>query len=141
LAVAGIEEAEAADERIVKDAGVGVDGPGLLAYFRQRALAGADVRRMEALIRQLGNEGFEAREAAAKELVGRGPAALPLLRQARRDPDVEFARRAAMCLEQIEAGPGPALPMAAARLIARRMPPGAAEALLGFLPFAHVVRS
>jgi hypothetical protein len=136
LAVAGIEEAEAAGERIVKDAGVGVDGPGLLAYFRQRALAGADVRRMEALIRQLGNERFEAREAAAKELVGREPAAAPLLRQARRDPDVEIARRASMCLEQIEAGPGPALPMAAARLIARRMPPGAAEALLGFLPIA-----
>jgi hypothetical protein len=130
------DETAAADERLVKDAGISPDAAGLLAYFRERTLTAADVKRLETLVRQLGDERFEAREAAAKELVGRGAAAAPLLRQARRDPDAEIARRAALCLEQIEAGPGPTLPMAAARLVARRRPPGTAEALLGFLPFA-----
>ncbi len=136
FAAAGADEAETADEKVVKEAGVGVDGPALLAYFRERSRAGADVQRMEALVRQLGDVRFEARESAMKALLARGAAAAPLLREARRDPDAEIARRAALCLEQLEAGPGPALPMAAARLVARRAPAGAAEALLGFLPFA-----
>jgi hypothetical protein len=59
-----------------------------------------------------------------------------LLRQARNDPDVEIARRAALCLEKIDAGPGPELAAAAARLLARHAPDGAVGVLLGYVPFA-----
>jgi hypothetical protein len=124
------------DEATLKDAGVGTDGPALLAYFRGRTLSPADLRHLQEMVRQLGSDRFQAREEASRELVKGGLAAAPFLKRALRDPDVEVARRASQALEEIEAGPGPGLPMAAARVLARRGPPGAAAALLAFLPFA-----
>ncbi len=129
-------EANAADERVVKEAGINPDAAGLLAYFRERTPTAEDDKRLRALVRQLGDEQFAVREKATKELVRRGLPAVPLLRQAQRDPDAEVARRAAQCLEEIAAGPGPNLPIVAARLLVRRAPPETAATLLAFLPFA-----
>jgi hypothetical protein len=130
------DEAAAADERLVKEAGVSPDAAGLLAYFRERTLTAADVKSLEALVRQLGDDNFQTREKASRELVRRSAAAVPLLRAAMRDRDAEVARRAAQCLEEIGMGPGPHLPIVAARLLVRRAPPGTAAVLLAFLPFA-----
>jgi HEAT repeat protein len=129
-------EEVAGDERLVKEAGVEPSTAGLLAYFRQRTLTDADRKHLETLVRQLGDEAFAVRERASKELVKHGAAAVPPLRRAQRAPDVEVARRATMCLEEIVAGSGDSLPMAAARLLVRRAPPETAAVLLSFLPFA-----
>jgi hypothetical protein len=135
---AGADPEVEADERLVREAKVGVDAPGLLAFFQERTLAPPEVLRLEELVRELGNERFDRRELATKELVRRGEPAVPFLRRALRDADAEVVRRAGLCLEEIAAaGKGPALPSAAARLLARRAAPGAATILLAYLPFAE----
>jgi HEAT repeat protein len=123
---------------MVHQAGLTPDVPSLLAFFRQHTLTPDDMRRIEALVRQLGDDVFGRREEAARELVRRGEPAAPFLQKALRDPDAEVARRASLCLEEIVAlRKSPALPGAAARLLARRGAPGTAATLLAYLPFAE----
>jgi hypothetical protein len=132
----GHDEGSAADEEFLKNAAVGTDDAGLLRFFRKRSLSEADRQRLEWLIRRLGHESFLAREAASRELSDAGIPAKPFLQRALLEPDLEIVRRAEVCLQEIERGPGAALPVAAARLLALRRPAGATEALLGYLPFA-----
>jgi outer membrane protein assembly factor BamB len=124
------------DERLVRAGGVTLDGPGLLAFFRQRTLSDADYKRLEELIRDLGSEDFATREAASRGLTQAGPPVLPLLRPALRDKDLEVARRAQGCIEVVERGTAAQLPGAAARLLARCAPEGAVAVLFAYLPFA-----
>jgi hypothetical protein len=98
--------------------------------------AGPNRLRLEHLIGQLGSDLFARREQASRELADWGAPALPWLREALRSPDREVVRRAEACIEQIEAGPGAALPLAALRLLVRRRPAGAVEVLLDFVPYA-----
>jgi HEAT repeat protein len=162
-----------AAELTLKGAGFSTDGPALLDFFRKRMRADADPATVRALTRQLADRSAAVREKALAELVARGPAVVPLLRQATKDPDdAEVARRARQCLQLIEGvppwpgttyssgytglnspylvsaapypGPAPAapagngsdIPIAAARLVVLRNPPGAAEMLLAYLPHA-----
>jgi hypothetical protein len=128
---------EAADERTLKAAGLGVDGPALLEFFRKRIPTGVDRETLLTLLRQLGDNDFDVREQAAARLTALGPVAAPLLQQALKSPDVEVVRRAERCLKAIGAGPNAAVQAAAARLLAARRPEGAAEVLLAYLPFAE----
>jgi hypothetical protein len=132
------EEAErrAADEKLLRQAGFDTDGPGLLAYFRKRTPTAEDTARMEKLVRQLGSEKFDEREAATKELHTWGETAAPALRKAAQDEDVEVSRRARELIDEAENGTAALLPAAAARLLAHRAPPGAVAALLAYLPHA-----
>jgi HEAT repeat protein len=130
------DEDAAVDEKVLKGAGLGADGPALLDFFRKRTLTEEDRKQFAALIQQLGADDFDKREEASRELIKRGTPVLPLLRQATRDKDAEISRRAAECVETLEKGPGTALPMAAARLLGKRAPDKAAPALLAYLPFA-----
>jgi hypothetical protein len=91
---------------------------------------------VRALVRKLGDESYDVRESAARDLVALGSAVIPLLRQALRDADPEVARRASGCLDRLEQGEKNPLPVAAARLVALRKPSGAAQVLLDYLPFA-----
>jgi hypothetical protein len=127
---------EAADVKAVQAAGVGDDGPALLAFFKSRTLTEADQRKVEAAVKQLSSDEFEEREKATQELMRRGRPALAALRKAAEGPDLEVARRALDCIAFIEDGPGAALPSSAARLVARRSPAGAVPVLLAYLPFA-----
>jgi HEAT repeat protein len=125
------------DEVLLKSVGVSTDGAGLLAYFRQRGAAEVAPERIAALVERLGDSDPTVSHKASGELVAVGAPAVPLLRQAARDPDA--AQRAAMarrCLKVLEVQPG-ALSSAATRLLALRQPAGAAEALLAFLPNAE----
>ena len=126
----------AADEATLKAAKLASDGPALLDFLRKQVLTDADRKKIAALIRQLGHDAFQMREKASAGLVGRGAAAIPFLRQAVNSSDLEVARRARECLEQIKVGTGSPLLTATLRLIALRKPAGAAEALLAYLPFA-----
>ena len=133
---AGDEEDRAADKALCREARIGTDDEALIAFFRARTPTAGDRERLAALVRQLGSDEFSLREQASAALTDRGPLAVPPLKMALDDPDPEVVRRARACLEEIEHGPGPALPAAAARLLAHRRPAGAAAALLGFAPHA-----
>jgi HEAT repeat protein len=124
-------------ERTLREAGAKTDGPGLVAFFKARALSEADRERLAATVRLLGHNSFHEREKASRDLVTGGRASLPYLRAALKDPDLEIARRAERCLETIDDVPFVAQLTAAARLMADRRPDGAAEALLAYLPSAE----
>jgi hypothetical protein len=130
------DEEVSADEALLRECHVGTDGPALLAFFRERSLSEADRQHLADLVRQLGSDDFAQREKASAALVARGPLAVPFLRPATESADAEVVRRARACLEEIDRGPGPALPAAAVRLLVRRKPAGAVEALLRFAPYA-----
>ncbi len=124
------------DEALLRAAGVGTDGPGLLAFFRSRAAVDVEPTRLAALLKSLADEQVPVREQAAGELVAIGPPAVPALRLLASDHDHPAAPLAQRCLKAI--GPdSPALTAAAARLLVDRRPAGAAAALLAFLPFAE----
>jgi hypothetical protein len=119
------------DERTLKQAGVAIDDAGLLGFFRQASAADRDIL---ALIKQLGDDAFDVREKASANLIALGPVAVPFLREALRSEDAEIVRRAETCLKHIGTGTPAAVVSAAARLLARRKPPGAADVLLSYLP-------
>src|SRR5438128_660804 len=77
------------DERLLRGQGLGTDTSALLDFFRKRSLTGAERPRMAALVRQLGSNQYDEREAAARELAARGPAVRELLRGAVEDADPE----------------------------------------------------
>jgi HEAT repeat protein len=126
----------AAEEQVLKAAKIGVDGPRLLEFFRNRTRKETDDARIRRLIEQLGDESYDLRERAAKDLIESGPSARPHLTKAAEEKNPEIARRAAECLDHIDEGPGIAVPIAAARLIKVRKPDGAVEALLAYIPWA-----
>jgi HEAT repeat protein len=124
------------DEGALRSVGISTDGPGLVAYFHLRSRGDVKPERLSALVEQLGDKSPIAARRAAAELSALGAPAIPALRQAVKDPDrQQRARMAQLCLKALEE-PGH-LSAAAARLIAQRRPPGAAEALLQFLPQAE----
>jgi HEAT repeat protein len=127
----------AAEEQVLKAAGLPVLETDLLAFFRRRTNPSADKARLAALVRQLGDKTPDVRERAAAELIGLGHAAVPALRQAANDPDdEEWAGRARQCLDAIEGTGAANLVQSAARLVGARKPAGAAGVLLAYLPFA-----
>jgi HEAT repeat protein len=139
LAVPGARAADetAADEKTLKDAKVATDGPGLLAFFKGRTLTDDGRKNLAQRVKQLGDESFEVREKASEALVAAGKAAVPLLKKAVTDTDLEIARRAEDCLSRILMNSDAPVVAAAARLLAVRKPAGAAGALLDYLPAAE----
>jgi hypothetical protein len=132
-------------ERILHEARQPTDGPALLEYLRRRTLGDAERAKILDLIKHLADDEFAVREKATDDLLSIGIGAAPLLRLAARDPDIEVVRRAERCLKRIEESAGlklsephawATISLATVRLIGYRKPAGAAEALLGFLPFA-----
>src|SRR5260370_10338457 len=103
-------------ERTLTKAGVKTDTESLLTFFRQRTLSATDALKLEATVRRLGDDSYEARTQASADLVAAGAVAVRYLQPALKDPDLEVARRAERCLETIQRVSGRALPTAAARL-------------------------
>jgi hypothetical protein len=126
----------AADEALLRESKIAPDGPSLLAFFRARTLSDAERARLPRLAALLGDEDFSVREKAAADLIAAGAAAVPALRAVLGDDDRERARRAEDCLRAIRTGADSPLIAAAARALAARRPPGAAAALLAYLPIA-----
>jgi HEAT repeat protein len=138
-AVSAGGETQLTDDQLLRSAGLSPDGPALVGFFKARTQVTTDRAKVAGLIDKLGSKQAAERDKAVGELVALGPPAVPQLRQATRDPDAPLVAAAARkCLGFIEpTGPGgAALPAAAARLLAQKKAPGAAEALLDFLPFA-----
>jgi HEAT repeat protein len=131
----------AGDEALLRSNLGGFDEATLLDFLRKRTLSDGDQKRIRVWIRQMGAAAFYARADASKKLIAQGPPALSFLNEAARDTDLEIARRAFICIEEIKRGPGPALPAAALRVLARPVtgehsPTAAIQAILAYLPFA-----
>jgi hypothetical protein len=122
----------------LKNAGLAVDGPSLLQFFRKRTLTEAGQQRIEILVKDLGDNSYKVRVKASSELVALGAVAVPYLRRAVKNPDLEVSRRAEDCLKQISESESAraGLAEAAAHLIALRKPEGAVAVLLAYIPFA-----
>jgi HEAT repeat protein len=123
------------DARLLEKAGLGADDAALVDYLRAHAAPGAE--GPDRLASRLGSDSFEERERACRRLVELGAAALPALRRAAEDPDLETSLRAKACLQRVRR-PDATWRWAAAvvRRTLRRRPPGGAEALLAYLPDA-----
>jgi len=130
---AGVDE----DERLLDAAGLPSEGPGLLVLFRARARTETKPAQIDELLRRFTSSVLEERVQAATELVALGPLAVPGLRRAANDLEgTEVRQRAQRLLAWADGPKSAALAAAAARLVARQKPAGAAEALLAYLPFA-----
>jgi predicted Rdx family selenoprotein len=125
------------DLAFVRECRVDVDGNGLLDFLRSQTLDDARQRRLESLIRQLGDRNFEKREEASQELAKAGRVALPLLRTAAGDRDKEIADRASFLVGEEERNPGPNLVAAVVRVVKNERPRGALRVLLDYLPSAN----
>jgi hypothetical protein len=121
-------------EKTLKDAGIDTTGPALLRFFRERTQSPADRARLADMVRRLGDDDFDVREKAVADLIGAGHRAMPFLRPALVDRDLERARRAADCVREIEKAEGALWEVAAARVLADRRPDGATAVLLAYLP-------
>ncbi len=117
------------------------EGPELLSELKKRTRPDVDPGTVHALVQKLGDNTYETRERAQKDLIELGVPVLPLLRQVYRDPpDLEVRNRIRDCIGTIEGQNEKAkeeyLPrlLALTRLVALRKPPGAAEAILAYLP-------
>ncbi len=135
---AGKEAAEGnGDEQTVRAAGLSTDDAALLAFFNDRVRSQADGEKLLTLARQLGDANPKTRSKVAAQLVAAGPAAISALRHVVNDlDDAVAAEEAQRCLEWLEGTRRGEIATSAARLLAARKAPGAAEALLAFLPFA-----
>jgi len=140
--VEGIKETTAADAALLKENHVAAEATGLLEFLRRRTLAEGDLQEMQALVSQLGNNAHRLREEASRKLTARGAAALPFLRPVLASTDPEMVRRAKLCIEAIQRGPGPALPTAVVRQLGRLTLnqaelSSAIQILLKYVPFAE----
>lgn len=125
-------EVSPADEQVLRDSKVGTENPALLEYLRKRTTRQADAAKLKTLVRQLGDDSFDVREEATQDLVRLGSVARQPLEEALKDPDVERARRAALCLSRISGAGSAAADAAAVRILAIRKPEGTAEVLMAF---------
>jgi hypothetical protein len=123
-------------EKAVKAAGLATDAAALLKHLRDQAPDPRRAEKVQALIKQLGDDSFAVREKASEDLIAVGKPALPLLREAAKDKDLEVARRAEDCLQKIGQQSETATAAAVVRLLAARRPEGVVEALLDYLPAA-----
>src|SRR5207245_1072072 len=131
------EERLADDVKLLQDAGVKTDGPGLVEFFRKQTVSEEQRREVGKLIKQLGDDDFEVRENATRKLTALGHAAAPALRQALNQRDVEVVRRAEQCLNALKGVPPVELRTAALHVLIARKPPQGVETLLAFLPDAE----
>ncbi len=125
------------DEQAVKAAHLPLSGPGLVEFFKKRALRSAEEGPTRELINQLADKDAATRDKAFGGLVQLGPVAVPLLRQAAGAvDDVAVSARAKECLKLIEGDGSGGLIAAVAQLLVKKNADGAVEALLAYLPVA-----
>jgi HEAT repeat protein len=126
------------DESALEAARLPTTDKALLEFFRKRAQPPPARAAIEQLARALNSESATEADAAQGELVRIGAPVVPVLREvANRVDAVRASRRARQILHLIEGPQAERVPVEAARLLATRKPPGAAEALLGYLPLAE----
>src|SRR5438105_3765471 len=124
VALGADDASSKADEATLREAGLQPDGPGLLGYLRRQTLADADNARLAQAVRRLGDRSYPLREQATRELLKAERSALPFLKPAVGDSDLEIRIRARRISDAIETGPALSKLEATARLLAERRPEG-----------------
>jgi hypothetical protein len=127
------------DLETIKSAGYSEDTKSLVDFFKNHTVTEADKAKINTLIKKLGDETFEEREAASEQVSKSGVPAIALLKAAMnaKDADPEIVRRCELALHIIEKVPTRSLAVAAARLLATRKEDGITEALINYLPLAE----
>jgi len=123
-----------AAEQVLRDAKIDIEPKALLEFFKTRTLGDDDRAKLLTTIRRLGDDDFDVREQASEELTKAGLAALPILRAASRDRDVEVARRVEICLRSINQDQETTRILAAATLLSHLKVDGMVSTLLTYLP-------
>ena len=124
------------EEMALREAGIPLDGPSVLDFFRQRTLSEDDRRALVLLVAQLDSNKFPDRQEAGRRLIAIGPPALPALRAAAVGNGLEMTRRVERCIREIEWSTDANLSGLALRVVRQRKPAGACEVLLAYIPFA-----
>jgi hypothetical protein len=95
-----------------------LDSAVLVKFLEKRTLTATDQKRLNHLIKDLGAKLYSKREKATKALITEGVPALPFLKLALDDADLETVSRAKQCIKAIQVKSSPALPAAVAHLLA-----------------------
>ena len=132
------EQAEL-DLKALTSAGLKASDPdGLLKYLKERTLTDAELTKIQAVIKSLGSEDFDARLKASGELEKMGPPAIAPLRLASKDDGnpAEVVYRAKDILRRIEKVSHAEVASAAIRALAKVKNPEIVPTLLGFMPLS-----
>jgi hypothetical protein len=123
------------EEKTLKAVKLDVDGAALVEFFRKRVAGDVEKAKLKALSEQLADKA--KCDQAARELVCLGAVSIAALRAAANNADdLDRAALARRCLTAVTGPEAASIPIAAARLLSLRKPPGAVEALMAYLPFA-----
>jgi len=125
------------DLKTVREGGLKGEAADLLEYFRKRTLKQPDPKQVAALVKQLGDEEFAAREKAFVALLELEASALAGLKEGESDPSLEVRKRVADLKARIDNKAEPIKQAAAARILAKLKPDGLTDTLLAFLPFSN----
>jgi hypothetical protein len=126
-------DGDAADRKVLGKVSRTLDPAVLLQFLRSQTPDSASGVRVAALIRQLGDDSFAVRQKASAAIGDEGTKAVPWLRQASHSVDPEVARRAGEAYRRLGGATVAPQVRAAARVLGRKKPPGAAEVLLAYL--------
>ena len=126
-----------ADEKLLRRHHIGVTERDLLALLERYTLDAHQRLGLAALVIQLGDPHYAVRERAARQVKAFGPAALGLLQQQARDPDLERRRRVELCIQALAAEYSPPCLDAALRLIKARRTSVAQATIRAFLAHAY----
>jgi HEAT repeat protein len=127
-----------ADEQTLRAKGFKTDSLSLLRFFHARTLTPEKEEVYFAKVKQLGDTSYRVRNQATADLVKAGEQVRPVLQEVLKEGkySLEILRRVELCLRQVSETDEEDVALAAARLIARSKPAGAAQVLLDYLPNA-----
>ena len=126
------------DEKTLSDAGLKSDGTSLIQFLSRRSEDKIDPAQIKALITKLGDDNFTIREQASASLNAIGIAALADLKTASSNPDVEISRRSKDCIQKIEDGSRKLVVSATIRLLGKKKPEGALQALINYSQYSEI---
>lgn len=149
LIVGSITAADDADRQrmlaeqtaLLQEGGIETNTAGLIKYLQSLPPDPARLAKVPQLIAELGDDKFDVRERASKQLQAFGEIARPALTVALKSKDLETVWRAKYVLGQLDSGQSAdkqrALLAAALLLLGEQPSPSAAEALLAVLPLCN----
>jgi hypothetical protein len=96
------EEVPDLDEALLRAHKVGTDDASLLEFLRKRSNADQDLQNLAGVIRQLGSDQFEEREAASAKLRALGIVGIRTFREVGKARDGQIVRRGTTRLGEID---------------------------------------
>ncbi|NDE64070.1 MAG: hypothetical protein EB053_06945, partial [Chlamydiae bacterium] len=110
------------DDVIIKKSGISTKPNDIRHWLQSRIPNATNELKAAKLVFDLGNESFEVREQASRELLKLNNLAIFELKKAVKSKDIEVAKRAADCLEQISPYESTTLKTAVIRLLGKSNP-------------------